>query len=182
MLKNRAAYNKLLIQKEQERTKLDKQIRLHLNEIKKSQNIAKSLAEKLAKTRDELRRTKIKSRKVQNYIGEATSVKLRRKSSGVLPNVTQTVGTKAKLGIQSTIGTSLGYKSVSPLKRTLNIITKFKIKSDHLNRDIPVNVTPNFVNSTTLSGKAGKILQQVSKNTNPLPSLTSLYNERLILI
>lgn len=179
MLKNKAAYNKLIIRKEQERIKLDKQIKLHLNDITKSQNIASSMADKLAKTRDELRRTKIKSKKVQEYLGEAKSIKGRRKSSEALPYITQTVGTKGKIGVQSTISNSVGYKSVSPLKRTLNNLTKFKIKSDHLNNDVPVNVVPDFLNNSSISGKAGKLLQQFGKNNKPLPSLTSLYDERL---
>ena len=179
MLKNKAAYNKLLIKKEQERVKLDKQIKLHLNDITKSQNIASSLANKLAKTRDELRRTKIKSRKVQEYLSEAKSIKARRKSTEILPHVTQTVGTKTKLGVQSVISNSIGYHSVSPLKVTLNNITKFRIKSDNLNQDIPVNVAPDFLNNSSISGKAGKLLQQFNKNNKPLAPLTSLYDDYL---
>ena len=179
MLKNRAAYNKLLIRKEQERIKLDKQIKLHLNDITKSQNIASSLADKLAKTRDELRRTKLKSKKVQEYLGEVKSLRTRRKSTEALPYVTQTTGPKQKLAVQSTISNSVGYRSVSPLKRTLNKITKFKIKSDSLNQDVPVNVEPDFLHNNSISGKAGKLLQQFNKNNKHLTSLTYLYYEKL---
>lgn len=179
MLKNKAAYNKLLIKKEQEKLKLDKQIKLHFNDLTKSQNIASTLADKLAKTRDELRRTKMKSKKVQEYLSEAKSLRTQRKSTENLPQATQTTGTKPKYGIQSTISNSIGYRSVSPLKRTLNQVTKFKIKSDHLSQDTPVNCEPDFMHNNSLAGKAGKLLQQFGKNNKPLPALTELYDEHL---
>ena len=93
--------------------------------------------------------------------------------------MTQTVGTKTKLGVQSVISNSIGYHSVSPLKVTLNNITKFRIKSDNLNQDIPVNVAPDFLNNSSISGKAGKLLQQFNKNNKPLAPLTSLYDDYL---
>lgn len=179
MLKNKAAYNKLIIKKEQERVKLDKQIKLHMNDITKSQNIASALADKLAKTRDELRRTKIKSKKVQEYLSEAKSIRPRRKSDEAFPKLNQSHVTKTKVGVQSTISNSIGYKSVSPLKRTLNNITKFKIKSDNLNKEVPVNVEQDFLSNNSAAGKAGKLLQQFSKNNKPLPSLSALYDECL---
>ena len=179
MLKNKAAYNKLLIRKEQERIKLDKQIKLHFNDLTKSQNIASTLADKLAKTRDELRRTKIKSKKVQEYLGEAKSVRPRRRSTENLPQVNQTVVPKQKFAVQSTISNSIGQRSVSPLKRALNNLTKFKIKSDNLNNDVPVNVGADFMHNNSLAGKAGKLLQQFGKTNKPLPALTALYDERL---
>jgi hypothetical protein len=179
MLKNKAAYNKLLIKKEQERVKLDKQIKLHLNDITKSQNIASALAEKLARTRDELRRTKIKSKKVQEYLSDAKSIRARRRSNETFPNLSQSNNTKLMLGVQSTISNSIGYKSVSPLKRTLNKITKFKIKSDNLNKEIPVNVESDFMTNNSIAGKAAKILQQFGKNNKPLPSLSALYDDNL---
>ena len=179
MLKNKAAYNKLLIKKEQERIKLEKQIKLHFNDLTKSQNIASSLADKLAKTRDELRRTKIKSKKLQEYLGEAKSVRPRRKSTENLPKATQSSNAKQKLAVQSTISNSIGHRSVSPLKVTLNNITKFKIKSDSLNQNVPVNVEPDFMHNNSLAGKAGKLLQQFGKNNKHLPALTALYDERL---
>lgn len=49
------------------------------------------------------------------------------------------VGNKSKVGVQSSISTSYGNRSVSPLKKALNNITKFKIKSDYMNQDMPVN-------------------------------------------
>jgi hypothetical protein len=179
LLKNKAAYNKLIIKKEQEKIKLDKQIKLHLNDITKGQNIASALANKLAKTRDELRRTKIKSKKVQEYLSEAKSIKTRRKSTEILPHVTQTAGTKPKFGIQSVISNSIGYRSVSPLKKTLNNVTKFKIKSDSLKQDTPVNVVPDFLNNSSIAARAGKLLQQFNKHTKALPALTSLYDSNL---
>jgi len=179
MLKNKAAYNKLIIKKEQERIKLDKQIKLHMNDITKSQNIASAMADKLAKTRDELRRTKFKSKKVQEYLSEAKSVRPRRKSDETFPNLNQSYVTKTKVGVQSTISNSIGYKSVSPLKRTLNNITKFKIKSDNLNKEVPVNVEADFTSNNSVAGKAGKLLQQFGKHNKPLPSLSALYDESL---
>ncbi|OMJ71735.1 hypothetical protein SteCoe_29979 [Stentor coeruleus] len=181
MLKNRASYNKLLIQKEQERIKLDKQIKLHLNDITKSQNLASSLAEKLAKSRDELRRSKLKSKKVKVYLGEAKKLNIRGKSSEVLPRV-MIAGNNSKVGVQSTIGASYGYRSVSPLKKSLHNITKFKIKSDYLNQDTPVNAPPDYLNNTSLSCKAGKIMQLYSKHNKPLPSISLLYDDKLILL
>ena len=179
MLKNKAAYNKLLIKKEQERAKLDKQIKLHLNDITKSQNIASALAEKLARTRDELRRTKIKSKKVQEFLSEAKSIRQRRKSDEAFPMLNQSNNNKLMLGVQSTISNSIGYKSVSPLKRTLNNITKFKIKSDNLNKEVPVNVDSDFMTNNSIAGKAAKILQQFGKHNKPLPSLSALYDDNL---
>ena len=179
MMKNKAAYNKLLIKKEQERAKLDKQIKLHLNDITKSQNIASALAEKLASTRDELRRTKIKSRKVQEYLSEAKSIRPRGRSDETFPRLNQSNNTKLMLGVQSTISNSIGYKSVSPLKRTLDHITKFKIKSDNLNKEVPVNADSDFMTNNSIAGKAAKILQQFGKNNKPLTSLSALYDDYL---
>lgn len=181
MLKNRASYNKLLIQKEQERVKLDKRIKLHLNDITKSQNLASSLAEKLAKSRDELRRSKIKSKKVQEYLGEAKKLNFRGKSSEMLPRV-MIAGNKSKVGVQSSISTSYGNRSVSPLKKALNNITKFKIKSDYMNQDMPVNAASDYLNNTSLSCKARKIMQLYSKHNKPLPSISLLYDDKLILL
>lgn len=179
LLKNREAYNALLIQKEQSRELLDKKIRLHFGDISKSQKISTSIAEKVAKNRDELRRTKSKSRKVQEYLSDARK-SINRASLESFPSISQSQ--VLKNSNPSIYSSNLGYKTTSPLKRSINNITKFKITSESLNQDIPVNQPRAYLKSSSIISKSSKILSQYTKNVQPLYPLSSLYDQDLRLI
>lgn len=186
LMKNSAAHNKLKIKMHQDEIRLEKEIKLHVHDIHRNQNLAIRIAEKVGMTRDELRRTKLKSRKLLEFIKENKMVHSRRKSlavstapAGFLPSTTKAKSVANKAGVMSVVSTSMGYKSVSPLKYTLKNVTKFNIKSDAAGLDKPVNVVPDYMASTSLTAKTGKLLKQSQKEKNSFPKLTAFYNDKL---
>jgi hypothetical protein len=180
LVKNQEEFNTLLIQKEQEKELLDKKIRLHFNDISKSQKISASIAEKLAKSRDELRRTKNKSKKVQEYLKDAKKV-TKKTSFETFPSVSKSQVLQVKYP-SSAYSSSLGFKTSSPLKRSMQSITKFKITSESLARDVPTNQPRSYLTSNSLVSKSAKILSQYTKNVKPLFSVSSLYDQDLKLV
>lgn len=182
VLKNREIYDAMIIQKEQARALLQKKIRFDLNNIVKSQKFTSSVAEKLAKTRDELRRTKYKSKKVQVYLSEAKTLKSQRKTFDSLPFLSQTISFSDKKSAPSHISSALGYKPSNSLKHSLNNITKFQISSEKISNDIPINSLPDLstINSNLI--KSNKILNQYTRSSKSLHSLASLYDKNLRLI
>lgn len=182
MVKNREIYDALIVQKELARNLLDKKIRLSLNDIRKSQKLLSSEAEKLAKTRDELRRTKNKSKMVQEYLSEAKSLKSQRKTFDSLPFLSQSIHFSEKKSAPSQFSSSQGYKSVAPLKYSLTNITKFKISPESLSKDIPINHCTNPSLSTQSLINSKKSLQQYTRSSKSLYSLTSLYDTNLNLL
>mmetsp|Transcript_23995 Transcript_23995/g.23743 ORF Transcript_23995/g.23743 Transcript_23995/m.23743 type:complete len:99 (-) Transcript_23995:37-333(-) len=92
----------------------------------------------------------------------------------ILPNAKSTV--KNALGSQ--LSMTVGFKSISPLKVDLTTLTKFNIKSDPVATERPVNITPDFMNSTSFASKTGKLLQS-KKPTNTLPLLSAHYSDSL---
>jgi len=182
MLKNREAYDAMVTQKEQARELLQKKIRFDLNNIVKSQKFTSSVAEKLAKTRDELRRTKDKSRKVQVYLGEAKSLKSQRKTFDSLPVLSQTISYSEKKSAPSHFSSTLGHKSSVSLKQSLNNITKFQISSESISKDIPINSLPDLSNINSNLIKSSKILKQYTRGSKSLHSLASLYDKNLKLV
>lgn len=182
VVKNREAYDALVVQKELERGLLDKKIRLSLNDIRKSQKLMSSVAEKLAKTRDELRRTKSKSKKVQEYLSEAKTLKSQRKTFDSLPFLSQSIHYTEKKSAPSQFSSSQGYKSVAPLKHSLSNITKFKITPEALSKDVPINLCPNPSLSSHPLQASNKPPHAYSRPSKSLHSLTSLYDTNLNLI
>ena len=134
-LKTQTAENALKIRKEQQFIRLQKEIKLYLNDITKGQNLATRLARKIGETRDELRRTKKKSKEMMQVMSEAkqgTKSRQRARHS----ESTGTIGSLGSLPLLSTRATLPGsasvrlsllpaYTSSSPLRQTLKEITKF---------------------------------------------------------
>jgi hypothetical protein len=72
-------------------------------------------------------------------------------------------------------------RTLSPLRVNSKSVTRFSIKSDIAGLDRPVNLEPEYSKSTALSSRAGKLLDRKINKQEALPSLTSLYNEKLEL-
>ncbi|CAG9322478.1 unnamed protein product [Blepharisma stoltei] len=186
LIKNSTEYNKLKIKMQQDEIRLEKEIKLHIHDITKNQNLASRLAEKVGMTRDELRRTKEKSKKLKEFLADNKKVQPRRKNLAIstapasfLPGTTKSKSIVNKVGAMSTVSASLGYRSTSPLKYTLKNVTKFNIKSDATGNDRPVNVLPDYMTSTSLTSKTGKLLKQSNKEKDSFPRLTNFYNDKL---
>jgi hypothetical protein len=172
-LKNQTNKNKLIIQYEQEKIRLYKEIKLHNHDIKRNQNLASKLAVKIGKSRDELRRTKENARNLQLFLKEVKSNKITRLT---VDTTGQGTVQKTLRGAASLPSTSIGQRA--SFKINTQSLTKFGIKSDAAT-DRPVNVMPGYLNSTSFSAKTGKLLQQSRKEKNSLTSIASLYNEKL---
>lgn len=169
--------NKLLIKYEQEKVRLQKEIKLHNHDIKRNQNLASRLAIMIGRTRDELRRTKQNARDLQSFLKDSRRNKTARITTTDIPSGNSTLGRKPALkASQSMASTTIGNKIVNINTQTL---TRFGIKSDATGTDRPVNITPGYMNSTSFSAKTGKLLQQSRKEKSSLPSLASLYNDKL---
>lgn len=173
--KNQTNKNKLLISYEQEKIRLQKEIKLHNHDIKRNQNLASRLAIKTGKSRDELRRIKQNARNLQNFLKDIK----RHKTTRVNLDTPMT----ANLNKKPTMQGSFSMTSTNIGQRTMQIntqsLTRFGIKSDATGTDRPVNVAPGYLNSTSFSAKTGKLLQQSRKEKNSLPSIAALYNEKL---
>ncbi|CAG9334521.1 unnamed protein product [Blepharisma stoltei] len=185
LMKNTAALNKLKIKMQNAKTRLDKEIRLHIHDITKNQNLSSRLALKVGETRDELRRIKNKSRKMQEFLKENKRALSRRRSLEVHtapafhPSQSTVSRTTLNRMSPSKMGSMVSVKSESVLKHTLRNITKFNIKSDVAGSERPVNVIPEFMSSTSLASKTRKLLKQSKKEKDSLPALTILYNDKL---
>lgn len=186
-MKNSAALNKLKIKMQQEQIRLEKEIKLHVHDITKNQNLSSRLALKIGATRDELRRTKEKSKRLKEFIKVTKRAGSRRRSIEVhtaptnfYPAMSASKTTIHKRTPLSRQGTMLGsVKSEAILRPNRSNITKFNIKSDVTGHERPVNVMPDYMNSSSLASKTGKLLKQSKKNKDSLPSLTVLYNDKL---
>ena len=191
-LKLQTAENALKIRKEQQFSRLQKEIKLYLNDITKGQNLASRLARKMGETRDELRRTKQKAKEMMTVMSEA-KISSRSKQRGRHSESVGTIGSLGSLPLLSTRATATlgnttsgrmsiaasGYNSNSPLRQTLRQITKFGISTDTPGTDRPINSSSSLVIKTSSRSKftAELIGQHTSKST--LRSLGELYNEEL---
>jgi len=180
-VKNENKLYKLKIQEQQEYTRLQKEIKLHFNDITKNQNLASRIAERVGKSRDELRRTKEKSRRLQQYLKESKEIKSYKtsleKSQGF-----PSIGTQSlkNYGVVSNVSSKLDrLKSASPLKESTKRVTKFYIMPDTQETK---NSSSGFFDYSSLASKTNKLLAQSRKTKNPLPSITSFYNDNLELI
>lgn len=179
-VKNQANKNKLLIRHEQEKIRLQKEIKLHNHDIKRNQNLASRLAIKTGRTRDELRRVKQNARNLQQFL-QGTKRHSTPKLTLDMPLSTSNLMAKKSTlkGTQSLTSTAIGNKVP---KINTQELTRFGIKSDATGTDRPVNVAPGYLNSTSFSAKTGKLLQQSRKEKNSLPSIAALYNQRLEVV
>ena len=189
-LKLQTAENALKIRKEQQFSRLQKEIKLYLNDITKGQNLARRLARKIGENRDELRRTKKKSKEMMTVMSEAkigTKSRQRARHS----ESTGTIGSIGSLPLLSTRAGTLtgntsvrlsllpGYTSSSPLRQTLKEITKFGISSDIPGTEKPINSGTRLVSKTSSRSKLTSELIGKHSSKNTLKSLGQLYTEEL---
>ena len=175
-VKNQANKNKLLIKYEQDKIRLQKEIKLHNHDIKRNQNLASRLAIKTGKTRDELRRTKQNARNLQNFLKDVKKNRTARVTLEMPLSTTNLLKKSTMKGSYSMSSTAIGNRIP---KINTQSLTRFGIKSDATGTDRPVNVAPGYLNSTSFSAKTGKLLQQSRKEKSSLPSIALLYNEKL---
>ena len=177
-IKNMTKYNQLIINMQRAESRLHKELNSHYQEIIRSQNVSRKKGFIVGKSRDELRRTKLKSRKINEVIKDHKSLNYRRMSQNpetsykkvglILPRQT-------KHGVISSISTCIGVRTDSPLKSSTKNVTKFNIKSDAVSFDAPVNATPQIS-----SNRKAFIFASIKKE-NHLASLCDMYNEKLEL-
>jgi len=189
-LKLQAAENALKIRKEQQFSRLEKEIKLYLNDITKGQNLARRLARKMGETRDELRRTKKKSKEMMHFMSEA-KIGSKSRQRARHSESTGTIGSIGSLPLLSTRAGTLtgstsmrlslvpGYTSSSPLRQTLKEITKFGISSDNPGTERPVNSESRLVSKTSSRSKLTSELIGKHSSKNTLKSLGQLYTEEL---
>ena len=162
-LKIETAMYGLRIRKDQQFRRLQKEIKLYLNDIHRSHNSAIHFARKLGETRDELRRTKKKSRILKQLVSE---MRISHRAKVLLAD--NTLQAAPQHG--SVIGTGQGRaKTSSPLKRGMQEITRFNIggKGGEVKR-----------------GGAALLRKQLAQvhigmEKTHLRSITTLYDERL---
>lgn len=189
-LKLQTAENALKIKKEQQFGRLQKEIKLYLNDITKGQNLARRLARKIGETRDELRRTKKKSKEMMTVMSEA-KIGSKSRQRARHSESTGTIGSIGSLPVLSTRAGTLtgstsvrlsllpGYTSSSPLRQTLKEITKFGISSDIPGTERPINSGTRVVSKTSSRSKLTSELIGKHTSKSTLKSLGALYTEEL---
>lgn len=163
-LKTETAMYGLRIKRDQQFRRLQKEIKLYLNDIHRNHNSAIRFAKKLGETRDELRRTKKKARILKQLLSE---VRTSHRSKVLLAD--NTLQAVAPHG--SVIGTAAGRaKTSSPLIRGLQEITRFNISGEQ--RDVQHRTV-----NASLRKQLVPVHSQLEKTH--LRSVTTLYDERL---
>lgn len=176
-LKNQTGYYALKIQMDQQYTRLQKEIKLHLNDITKNQNLALRLARKVGETRDELRRTKKKSKALMRFITESRAVQTAKPRSRQALDMPQASPKGKAIPHGSVISTVIGRaRTSSPLKRNVRNITQFHISGFSTSGETPTAAVP-LPARHLLSARPVTVLQ--SAKTPALRSIGALYNEDL---
>lgn len=141
-LKLDSLYNRLCIDKERQAAKLQKEIKLHLNDITKQQNLGRVAALKVGETRDELQRSKRKAKEMMSIMSESKSIPLSRKasitSSLSFPVLSRTTGF-ASSASSVVVGTQSARQSPLALRPYLRDVTRFKIAPVQPNWEGPVH-------------------------------------------
>ena len=126
MGKTETAMNGLKITRDQQLNRLQKEIKLYLNDIHRNHNSSLRFARRLGETRDELRRTKKKANIIKQLVSDMHSFSKTNKSL-LLAESTLTAG----VGHGSVISLMPGRaKTSSPLKRGMREITRFDITGE----------------------------------------------------
>lgn len=156
-LKIETAMYGLRIGKDQQFRRLEKEIKLYLNDIHRNHNSAIRFARKLGETRDELRRSKKKARILKQLVSE---VRTSHRAKVLLADNTL----QAAPPHGSVIGTAAGRaKTSSPLKRGMQEITRFNISGGKQNSGLRKQMQP----------------VHTGLEKTHLRSITTLYDERL---
>lgn len=183
LIKNNTELNKLQIQYKQEESKVLKQIKRNSHEITRIQNLKTKRAERDGKLRDEIRRSKNKSRIMNRLLHESKSTPKRGKSLDASLNLPSGEKSVKNGGALSTVSNLIGkIRTSSPLKYFTKNVTHFHITSHASAIEIPINIRRASTGSPSLIGQAEKILLQRKIKGIDLPPLTALYNNNLDLI
>lgn len=184
MMKNSRVRNSLTIKMQEESLRLEKEIKLHVHDIKRNQNLASRIAAKVGLIRDELRRTKYKSKKmkelqiIKNSAQNTKSLQILTTTGSFPLGMVKSHTGIVRYGVSSSLSSAIGFKSTNPMRFSMTDLTKFNIKSDPANTERPINVVPEFMQSASLSAKTGKLLK--SKRVKDfLPEITPHYNDKL---
>lgn len=173
-VKNQTGYNALKIKMDQQYTRLQKEIKLYLNDITKNQNLAVRMARKIGETRDELRRTKKKSKTLMKFITESRVIQTAKPRAR--HSIIDQISSPSKAPPQgSVISSAIGRaKSSSPLKRNVRKITQFQISAFAYNSESPKVPLP----AAHLLG-ARPVTALHSAKTPMLKSICALYDDNL---
>lgn len=182
LMKNQTAENRLKIQKEQEEAVLLKAIKLHVNDITKYQSLAKRIAEKVGKTRDELRRTKSKARVMNRYLQErkahTANKQSRRMTEDNFYSSNMFTPSQASLPNLQTSSSAFKVRPRTQLKTTLQTVTRFNIRSPISGIDKPTIDVPDYLVMPISNKSCVKLVSQKSSKST-IPSITALYDNQL---
>lgn len=181
-LKNEEDLNRLQIKYEQEKSRLEKEITHNYNEIKKNQNFSSNLALAKGKNRDELRRLKQNASNLQKFIKDIKQSKSPKIISQKIFETQRSLRKKPsvlRMSLSLSPSPVFGYKGF--LINT-DILTKFSISSGAAATDRPVNQTPEYMSSSSLAIKTGKLLEKSKNKKEILQSITELYDNKLKLV
>lgn len=189
----------LKIKMDKELNRLQKEINLHVNDIKRIQGLITRLSKKKGETQDELRRVKDRSRKTMVQLKEQKKIQAgqwtRTSKQGTLAAAGSTILGEGDLlfsGLQNpsmmssfgqTTGGRTNYMSdILPLKLILDQrpLTDFQISATSGNKKKPVNEPGDQTESKLeLHGKIKSLLDQRKPPTESLPSLCDMYDDDL---
>lgn len=182
LMKNQSAENTLKIQKEQEEAVLLKAIKVHVNDITKYQHLAKRIAEKVGRSRDELRRTKSKARVMNKYLQERKSVAASHSHYRATEDnfYSSNMFTPSQVSLPNLQNSPSLYKNrpKTQLKVTLHTVTRFNIRSSISSQNKPTVEIPDYLCFPTSNKSSGKLLSQKSSKFT-IPSITALYDTQL---
>jgi len=175
-LKNQTGYYALKIKMDQQYTRLQKEIKLYLNDITKNQNLALRLARKVGETRDELRRTKKKSKALMRFITESRAVQTAKPRPRQTLDLPQTSPNGKAIPHGSVLSSVIGRaRTSSPLKRNVRNITQFHISGFGSGGETPT-AGPRPA-AHMLSARPATALH--SAKTPVMQSIGALYDENL---
>jgi hypothetical protein len=160
-------YNRLIIERQQQSHRLNKEITHHLNDITKQHNLSRKIAVHIGRTRDELRRTKQKSKEMRKVMSEAK----------IVPNsrTTRLASERTEhptASLFSTLRTAPGTSASSPLREHLKFVTRFNICTEDTTGEGPVN-------GPLQKGKLAMELAGKRTAKTALRSLGELYSDQL---
>jgi len=180
--------NKLIIRMKRDFDVLTKKTHLHENEIKKIQGLSAKYAMQKALGDGELKRTKAKSRKMNDLLTltRGTPLGTGMRSPTVLsPMNSERFGKTAGQFMSSITLNSTDIYSKSNMEYIKNLAKSPNVIKFHLQKsygeEVPINVRPtNYANEDKLSHKKVEIyLNKEIEKKDEIPRLTSLYDERL---
>ena len=189
--KNKENHNKLLINFEREKDRLEKEIKLHYHDITKNQNLASKLAVKQGKCRDELRRIKQNAKNLQMFIKamknnkviKPTTEKIFKSQSSfkLKPSIMKHSLTLESLKLRSPKYLSPVYYSpkigYNAFDINTQVLTRFNIKSELGNLDTPRSTFQD--NFSSNSPRSDKHYQLPRNDNHVMRSLASLYDNKL---